>query len=219
MNTINRLKMKSKINTHFKIQSMKTIATSLMTFILMFCLNGLNGQEGSKNVLKFKPFTFEFAYERAINKNLSLQVATRFLPIGIDVEDDNDSFRYNNYRIVPEARIFIANRKEAPAGFFIAPHLKFGYTSMRAKVKSNTDLTERVRFSGTSVGAGITMGWQWVMESGFTIDTQFGWQLTSTHFNDVDVRYSDGRREIEEAPISDFTLYLPRIGFSIGYAF
>jgi hypothetical protein len=172
-----------------------------------------------RNVLKFKPFSFEFAYERALNKNFSIQVASRFLPIGIDVEDNGESFRYNNYRIIPEARIFVANRKVAPEGFFIAPHLKFGYTTMKAEVESASDLTERVRFNGTHFGAGVTLGWQWIMKSGFSIDTQFGWGYTNTHFNDVKVRYSDGTSEIEAAPISDLTTYLPRIGFSIGYAF
>ena len=91
---------------------------------------------------------------------------------------------------------------------------------MSAKTHSASDLTEKVRFNGVTTGGGFTLGWQWVNKnSGFSIDTQFGWGYTRHNFKDIKVRYSDGTTEWESAPADDLTLMLPRFSFSIGYAF
>ncbi len=190
-----------------------------ITFGLVFFLapNVLSAQQ---NVLKFKPFSFEFAYERSLSPLVSLQLAGRFLPIGVTVEssEGDGGSSYYNYRLTPEARFYVA-RRGSLTGFFIAPHLKLGYNTFKGETESDTDLRAEAKFTGTSIGGGLTLGWQWVMGKGFTIDTQFGWGYTHLRFSDVDVTYADGRTETEQADLDGLKLTLPRVGFSIGYAF
>ncbi|MCB0566559.1 MAG: DUF3575 domain-containing protein [Phaeodactylibacter sp.] len=176
---------------------------------------------GNRNIIKVKPLTFEFGYERVLNDFLSVQATGRFLPIGIRGENGNGDagLSLNNYRIMPEVRFYVAGRKGAPQGFFLAPYLKAGLTTIKAETTSATDQTANVKFRGSSLGAGFTLGWQWVAQSGFSLDTQFGWGYNRNHFNDVTVTYSDGTREVEQAPIDNLTTMLPRFSFSIGYAF
>ncbi len=202
---------------------MKTIkhllTTASILFFMLCTLAPLSAQVAPKQVLKFKPFSFEFAYERAINNSISLQLAGRFLPIKISANDGDgeSSFSFNSYQLTPEARFYLAKR-ETLEGFFIAPHFKYGFLRTKSDVTSDNDLRGEATFKGTTVGAGLTLGWQWIMGKGFSIDTQFGWGYSHRTFKDAEVVYEDGSREIETAPL-ELTLMLPRIGFSLGYAF
>ncbi|MEM1322498.1 MAG: DUF3575 domain-containing protein [Bacteroidota bacterium] len=202
---------------------MKTIkhllTTASVLFFLLCTLAPLSAQVTPKQALKFKPFSFEFAYERALNNTISLQLAGRFLPIKISADDgeDESSFGFSSYQLTPEARIYLAKNK-ALSGFFVAPHFKYGFLRTTIETESNNDLRAEASFKGSTIGAGLTIGWQWVMGQGFTIDTQFGWGYTHRRFRDAEVVYEDGTREVESAPL-ELTLMLPRVGFSIGYAF
>ncbi|MCO6489530.1 MAG: DUF3575 domain-containing protein [Phaeodactylibacter sp.] len=208
---------------------MKTIKRGMFAVAaLLFCLTGAHAQSQqtepvftNRNIIKVKPLSFEFGYERVLNNFMSLQATARFLPIGIKGEnsDGDAGLGFNNYRIMPEARFYLASRKGIPQGFFLAPYLKAGLTTIKAETRSATDQAANVKFRGSSLGAGFTLGWQWVAQSGFSIDTQFGWGYNRNRFNDVEVTYSDGTREVEKAPIDNLTTMLPRFSFSIGYAF
>jgi hypothetical protein len=209
---------------------MKTIERIAFMFVLSFLIMvaaviqgySQQGLSVERNVIKVKPLSFEFGYERALNNFLSINTSARFLPIGIKAEGntgDGGEFSLNNYRIMPEARFYVASRQGAPRGFFMAPYVKAGLTTVKAETTSDTDLTAQVKFNGNSWGAGFTLGWQWITIGGFSIDTQFGWGYNSTSFKDVTVTYSDGTVEKEQAPIDNLKTTLPRFSFSIGYAF
>jgi hypothetical protein len=198
------------------------ISTVVIGLLSLGMVTNLSAQEEVlqvENLIKVKPLSFEFAYERLLNDFVSLQASARFFPVNISANDGEGDVHYSNYRIMAEARFYVASRKGAPQGFFIAPYLKAGLTSLSAETESNTDLTSKVKFKGTSFGAGLTLGWQWVKKSGFSIDTQFGWGYTRTNFKDIKVRYSDGTSELERAPVDNLSITLPTISFSIGYAF
>lgn len=194
--------------------------TLFISMILIGMTGNLKAQEeaiSNRHIIKVKPLSFEFAYEQMVNDFLGIQTNIRIFPVSIGTDEDRVSFA--NYRIMPEARFYVASRKGAPQGFFVAPFVKAGLSVVSAKTTSDSDLTEKAKFKGTSLGGGLTLGWQWVKKSGFSIDTQFGWGYTSTRFRDLEVQYSDGTVEVETPDIDNLSIMLPRICFSIGYAF
>lgn len=200
----------------------KAIAVMILGLLMMGSTTKVLGQESSsfnQNVIKVKPLSFELGYERALNDFMSVQVGARVLPFRLGFDNDETSLSYNNYRIMPEVRFYLASRNGAPEGFFLAPYAKAGITTIKAQTQSDSDLTARVKFKGTSLGAGATLGWQWIADNGFSIDTQFGWGLNRLKFKDVAVTYEDGTVETEKSPIGSFYTMLPRFSFSIGYAF
>ncbi len=203
------------------MKTIKHLSTTILTVcFLCFAAFSLSAQEQPKQALKIKPFTFEFAYERALNKTVSLQLAGRFFPLKVTVKDDegSSSFGLYNYQLTPEARFYLG-KSEALQGFFVAPHVKYGLLKLKGEAESNTDLKESVTYTGQNIGAGLTIGWQWVMGKGFTIDTQFGYGWSRRTFKDLEVVYEHGTREVETASDAELNLMLPRVGFSIGYAF
>lgn len=205
---------------------MKTIEKAMALMVMGLLIMGLStksyAQErsyGQQNVIKVKPLSFELGYERALNHFISVQASARVLPFRIGFDNDETTLSYNNYRIMPEVRFYLASREGAPEGFFLAPYAKAGITTVKAQTESESDLTARVKFRGNSLGAGATVGWQWITDSGFSIDTQFGWGINRLKFKDVAVTYEDGTTEVEKAPIGSFYTMLPRFSFSLGYAF
>lgn len=205
---------------------MKTIekAIAIVTLGAIFLVGTIpsfaqSSSYSRQNVLKVKPLSFELGYERALNDFMSVQTGIRVLPFHISFNDDEASLGYTNVRIMPEVRFYLVGKNGAPEGFFVAPYAKVGFTSVKAETESDTDLTARVNFKGNSFGTGVTAGWQWITDGGFSIDTQFGWGYNRLKFRDVEVAYEDGTTEIEESPITSFHSFLPRFSFSIGYAF
>ena len=173
-----------------------------------------------KNNIKFHPISGKLAYERMFTEKLSGQVAIGILPIFLNVNDGEDRFGFVNYVISPELRFYFGKDREMkPAGFYIAPYLRGGITEVKATVTSETDLTERVRFRGNTIGGGALLGWQWVTDSGFNIGTALGWGFSRFNFDDITVNYSDGTQEKEEFRGLNFAYGLPQFRFSLGYAF
>jgi hypothetical protein len=63
--------------------------------------------------------TGSFFYERALDENKSVQLG--FFYSGISVEDT----RFRGFGITPEFRLYLSEKRQAPAGIFVAPYLRY----------------------------------------------------------------------------------------------
>ena len=212
------------------MKTFKEISKTCLGLMVLFCLatSGFAQQQGEQqvplqNILKFKPLSFEFGYERALGSQFSVQLATRILPFKISVDatdaSGNGSLSLNEYQFTPELRFYVFKKMGPLEGFFIAPHFKYGFMRLKGVAESNNDLRETVVFKGQKWGGGLTFGWQWVNYKGFSIDTQLGFGYTNRTYDDAEITYSDGTTEIERSGLENIAITAPRVGFSIGYAF
>jgi len=204
------------------MKTFKEISKTCLAVMVLFCLT-TSGFAQQQNVLKFKPLSFEFGYERALASQFSAQVAVRVMPfkISIDASDDSDngSLSLNEYQVTPELRFYVFKKQGPLNGLFIAPHFKYGFMRAEGEARSSNDLVETAVFKGHKWGGGLTFGWQWINVKGFSIDTQFGFGYTRRMYDGTEVTYSDGTKEFEESGIDNIGITAPRVGFSIGYAF
>jgi hypothetical protein len=123
---------------------------------------GVNAQAELPNILKINPISlafgnFNLSYQRALNDASAIQFGANYWYriLGTEVSGVGARVGY---------QFFITNRsKPAPEGFYIGP--QFGLNSLTVK---ETD--EKV----TSVGIGLMLGYQWVWESGVTLDLGAG---------------------------------------------
>lgn len=166
---------------------------------IAFALNGFSQEV--KNVVKINPLGAIFgsanlAYERAVTEKSSIVIAPSFGFLS------SAGFKYTTYGLGAEYRFYFSKEKAAPAGFYGAPGV--GYSFGQAK-STESDGTEKTSVSGVNV-KGI-VGYQWIWNSGFSLDLNGGIQYVNFKFSDSD---------FSGTPLSGI---LPTLGFSLGYAF
>ncbi|MFZ1257524.1 MAG: DUF3575 domain-containing protein, partial [Saprospiraceae bacterium] len=106
------------------------------------------------------------------------------------------------FGIDAEFRFYITNRKKpAPEGFYIGPNIGFDIN------KTKEDGTDNSA-SFNLFGIGATLGYQWVWDSGFTLELGMGPQYS----------IFAGKDDNLDTTV-DFEGILPRFVFAIGYAF
>lgn len=200
------------------MKTIKMVLLTSLTFIAFFVAT--QSVQAQKNAIKIHPLSGKLAYERMFTPHVSGQIAIKVLPIFFKVNDGEDRVGLANYTISPEVRFYLGKERETKlAGFYIAPYLKGGITELRGTVTSDTDLKEKVKFRGNTIGGGATVGWQWTMNNGFNIGTAVGYGFSRFTFDDVTVRYSDGTVEKEEFRGLNLGGAWPQFRFSLGYAF
>jgi hypothetical protein len=164
-----------------------------------------NQVKEKKNAVKLNlisPFvkTFNLAYERVLNENLGLQIRgyyTGYSDKGTDPETKTTGFG-----IIPELRLYLSEKKKAPAGFFVAPFIRFD----KFDVTENYEDGSTIEGTYSDIGAGLLIGHQSVFSNIVTLEAFIGPQ------------YIFGK---EEGDIEGQRLkgVLPRGGVTIGILF
>ena len=153
---------------------------------------GVHAQAEMPNVIKINPLSlafgnFNLAYQRALSDASAIQIGANYWYniLGTKVSGLGARGAY---------QFFITNRaKPAPEGFYIGPQMSVNRVNV-------TETGEKV----TTVGIGLMLGYQWIWDSGVTLDLGAGpmYQFANESTNDESV---EG--------------FLPNITIAIGYNF
>jgi hypothetical protein len=180
---------------------------SILLFALM--LAGLSqmiqAQDSKKNVIKLNlmsPFirTFNLAYERVLNENMGLQIRGYYT--GYKNKEEDPQTQTKGFGIIPEFRLYLSDKKSAPAGFFIAPFIRFDKFDVTDSYEDGNEVTG----TSTDFGAGLLIGHQAVFSNIVTLEVFIGPQYI----------FSNQEGDVEE---SDFNGVLPRGGLTVGLLF
>lgn len=175
----------------------------LVSCMLAVSLAGFS-QQRNMNAVKLNPLSLVFAtgnfsYERAVSENQSAQLGIFYSGVGIS------GIKYSGLGITPEYRFYVAGRKEALNGVYVAPFLRYQNFSLKDK-----DTDDKASYS--SIGGGALLGWQKMWESGFVLDLFVGPSYNSGKFkNEADEDDFD-----ITSGIDGFGL---RTGITIGFGF
>ncbi len=169
---------------------MKKLIISLVFVGFAFSLNA------QTNVLKTNPLglafgNFNATYERVLGTSSSIlfrgQYMYRFLGVKVNMGGVGLGYRY-----------YITHaKKPVPGGFYVNPQAALSFGS----VYDDND----VATSGSTIGIGAELGYQWVWESGFVLDLGIGPMYTFVNSDDADLEGDSG--------------FLPTATLAIGYAF
>ena len=184
--------------------------------LLVVTLLVLSVQAQKKNAIKINPFspllnTFNLQYERVINEKSSFQLGLFYT--GYKTGDVSLS----GIGITPEYRMYLSNDKEAPAGFFIAPFVRYENYTVKADVTDEIDMTTvEGKASLTNIRPGLLIGHQWLFSDKVTFEMFFG---PTYSISSIKVKTDAG----DEGDFSDaedlFDGFGVRAGFSLGIAF
>lgn len=174
---------------------------------VLACLSSKAQDESeSQNVVKINPLgaifgAAQLSYERALSEKSSVQISPSFGFFS------SGGLKYTTYGIGASYRFYFSNSKSAPAGFYAGPGV--GY--QLGKVKFSDDFgggsSSTAKIGGFN--ANFVAGYQWIFDSGFTLDLNGGIQY-------IKYKYTDNEDGSFSAPFSGI---LPTLGFGIGYSF
>jgi hypothetical protein len=137
----------------------------LVAFFATLFLTNVSAQE-RKNVIKMNLWspvvsTWNFAYERALNEKMSVQMGFAYTTKTLD------DTKYRGYQIQPEVKFYLSE-KGAPAGFYVAPFARYRSLSLSTEFPTYdedgfpTGQTEEQKATWNSVGGGLVVGAQWL---------------------------------------------------------
>ena len=168
---------------------MKKLILSLVFVALAFSISA------QSNVIKTNPLglafgNFNATYERVLGTSSSVLIRGQYMYklLGTDVSLAGLGLGYRYY--------ITHTKKPVPGGFYINPQVAFSYGSV-------TD-DDGIKYDARSIGVGAEIGYQWVWESGFTLDLGIGPMYSKVTGADD----SEG-----------FNGTLPSATLAIGYAF
>lgn len=160
------------------------ILASILIFLGMLSAEKVHAQ---KNVIKtnipgWAIRNLNIGYERAIGTRFSIQVSGSYLwPIRMNIGQyffPADSPFYIKPKIdaifvTPEFRYFPSDLKESPAGFYIAPWLR--YFRYRMKTDYAYEMDSSITHANATItygsfGIGINFGFQWIVKNHLSID-------------------------------------------------
>jgi hypothetical protein len=151
---------------------------------------------GQQNVIKVNPFNLvgrvaTFSYERALNdrQSLAIQFGARIpwqvptavidafeLPSELEVTEAT----LRGFNITPQYRFYLSSRKDAPAGFYVAPYLRYNRRILDTKLTATFEedgISEtgviNTLFKLNSLGLGAQLGVQWLIADLISIDWYF----------------------------------------------
>jgi hypothetical protein len=161
---------------------MKKLNRFFLVLIAIFSVTiAANAQQSKQNVFKaslMSPLvrTGSFFYERALDENKSVQLG--FFYSGISVEDT----RFRGFGITPEFRLYLSEKRQAPAGIFVAPYLRY----------QNFDLSYGDVASATysSLGGGLLVGSQRVLSNIISLEAFIGPSYSTGNIKTVSGDYN-----------------------------
>jgi hypothetical protein len=177
----------------------------VLAMSLIAALGTAKAQEG-KNAVKINPLSLILAtgnvsYERQTTENQSFQLGLFYSGVKLS------SLKYSGFGITPEYRFYIAGRKEAMNGVYLAPFARY----QNFKIE-DTDTKDKVTFS--SVGGGALFGWEKSWESGFMLDLFLG-----PAYNSGKIKAEDGADEEEFDISGGIDGFGIRTGITLGFRF
>lgn len=143
---------------------MKKITLSIA---VLLCLAGSVIGQDRKNVIKINLWspivsTWNFGYERALSEKVSVQ-----LGLAYTTKSYKDT-KLSGYQIQPEVRFYLSE-KAAPAGFYVAPFIRYRSLSASAETPvydpNNSYVqtgTTKEKATWNTVGGGLVVGGQWL---------------------------------------------------------
>ena len=186
----------------------KRILSVLVVTLLVLSVNAQK-----KNAIKINPFsplvkTFNLQYERVLNEKSSFQLGLFYTGA------ESGDVTLTGIGITPEYRMYLSNDKEAPAGFFIAPFVRYQNFTLKADVLNDVSETVEGKASFSAFRPGLLIGHQWLFSDKVTFEMFFG---PTYSVNSVKVKSDYGTEDDFSASALDgFGL---RAGFSLGFAF
>ena len=184
--------------------------TLIIAVALLIALGQLAHAQEKKNAVKLSlisPFikTLNLAYERVLNENMGIQFHAYYT--GYHEKSGNPETELDGFGIIPEFRIYLSEKKTAPAGFFVAPFIRYD----QFNVKNTYDDASVSTGSYSDFGAGLVIGIQSVFSDIVTLDAYIGPQyIFGKTMNDS---------ETEEIETPRLNGVLPRGGVTIGILF
>lgn len=154
-----------------------------------------------QNIVKVNPLglvfgNFNAAYEHALNESSSIEVGANYF--------NWKNLDLSGYGAEAAYRFYFSKNNDAPEGIYAAPFLSAnGLTYKYTDLDDEGNDVEK-KESAFGVGGGVKAGYQWIFDSGLSLDLFFGYGYTSVKFKDADYNYSGG---------------MPRLGLSLGYNF
>lgn len=148
-----------------------------------------------QHVVKVTPFkllppisNFQVGYEYALSSRVSLGADFKIaIPRTVGGEDfvvdtlglesgTFDALRLAGISVTPQVRFYLGG-KDAPAGFYLNPWLRFFRYNIDSEVTwteqaGNSDIDAAITWGG--FGGGFSLGWQWIIGDHFVIDWNNG---------------------------------------------
>jgi hypothetical protein len=162
--------------------------------------------QSKKNMIKLNliaPFvkTFNLAYERVLNEKMGLQVHAYYT--GYTDKGEDPETKTEGFGIIPEFRLYLSEKKGAPAGFFVAPFIRFDKFDVTDTYDEGTVNTGTY----SDFGAGLVIGHQAVFSNIVTLEAYIGPQ------------YVFGKESGGDIETPKMSGVLPRGGITIGILF
>lgn len=169
-----------------------------VSFIATAQQNRMSGSSwGPKNVVKLNPLgvigyrNIPIYYERAIYGPVAISAGFGYkLPTKVggaygraikaavtNLGGTADFGRITGFSLTPEIKFYLSERG-APRGFYIGPYFRYsryrlGMSASGTDPIDNTFYMADVAMQYKTIGGGIQMGAQWIINDGFTIDWFF----------------------------------------------
>ncbi|MEM1137408.1 MAG: DUF3575 domain-containing protein, partial [Bacteroidota bacterium] len=178
-------------------------------FIISVLISGnAFAQSGPENIVKLNIFspivrTLSLSYERVLSADNSFQV--NFFYTGASIGDT----RFRGFGITPEYRFYLSESKESPAGFYLAPFLRYQNFNLTVEDESVNEPEATL----SNFGGGVLIGGQWIFKEKISLDTFIGPAYTA---GDIKVEDGTSEEQFETGILSGFGV---RFGVTIGYAF
>jgi hypothetical protein len=173
-----------------------------LVLVAVFCVT-ISANAQKQNVIKanlMSPLvrTGSFFYERAISEDMSLQMG--FFYSGASIDDAS----LRGYGITPELRLYLSESRQAPAGIFVAPYLR--YQNFKGSVNDGY-YAATLSF----MGGGLLIGSQRVLSDIVSLEAYIG-----PSYSKGNVTLTAG--EEYNWPIGFFDGFGVRFGFTVGVA-
>lgn len=154
-------------------------------------------------------------YERAVGDRFALRVSGRWLSGKRLVFEESSFVNATIEGKLYTARTSQLRRKPHPTGFFVNPYLKARSLRYVQRIGYGFNKEgDRDEMVVNSIGAGLTIGYQWVSQNGVAVELFCGPGTFLTNRIRHTMRYSNVISSPNDYLNIDF-----RIGASLGYAF
>lgn len=152
---------------------------------------GANAQDAPKNNVKLNLLplvgsTISVEYERALNKDFSLNGTVALMPKGSlpfsssisSLADDSailDATKLGAFSLALEGRYYTSRTKEAMRGFYLAPYVKYSTYNINSRVDfdvPSTNTKSDIPISGNlnAFSGGVAVGLQWIFSNRISLD-------------------------------------------------
>ncbi len=187
--------------------------TKLISVLIVSCLIAGNLSAQKKNVIKINflsPIvkTLNLQYEHALGAKNSFQIG--FFYTGAKSGDVGLS----GFGITPEYRMYFSEEKNAPAGFFLAPFIRYQNFSLTADVHDNNNQIVDGKATLSAFRPGLLVGYQWLFSDKVTFEMFIGPSYSISSY-----KVTSDYGEEDDFSTSAFDGFGLRTGFTIGIAF